>query len=326
LKELSTLVEVIDPSQKEAAAALLDLAVRECPSDENLLWEAARKFEELEHWPLTLKHYQRLLAINPEHAAASNNAGVAAQNWHMPIAGVRYYRRSQELGVPVATANIAQLLIRAGFVKEAKHELESVRDAEEDKENVLTAYGDIARAEKHEAVLQRNAEELAENYQTFLREMGIARVERVEDPASLSGAYAGAPSPLLLSVDGSGNVFGHFSHAEGKRAIMQGALKGRVIEFRWDADTSDALSPLLASFDKKSGHGTLIVRDDGTLIGFFQIGERRMTATAVEVRTAWSVSKAVPQPRLGTGEAEPEPAPVARERPPKLRAIGKPKP
>lgn len=152
-KAIADLFKAMDPPDKPAVLMMLEAAVYYNPTDRDLLFEAAYQCGESSAEDLALFHYAHLLRIDPAHGTALNNAGVAAERLELPITGVRYYKRAEQEGESLASANLAFGLLKAGFIDEARSRLDEAREkfGNSVHSNVIRHIGTAAASETDEA-------------------------------------------------------------------------------------------------------------------------------------------------------------------------------
>ena len=139
-------------SDKSTYLMMLEAAVRADPTNQKLLFDAAYANGDNDAEDVALLHYRDILDHDESHEAAYNNAGVAAVKLEMPVTGIRYYKQAEKLGNSLASANIGNALLKAGFIEEARERLETARTKHgaETHSNVTRYLGETAEAETTE--------------------------------------------------------------------------------------------------------------------------------------------------------------------------------
>jgi len=117
-------------------------------------------------------HYRSALFFDPKNAGALNNLGVAYQNLTMPIHAVSAYQKAVEEGTTLASANLAYLLMNAGFANEAQQILDKAKSSTQVHANVGSALATLSQKKSSEDDQKKQMIDAATNQQEFLRACG----------------------------------------------------------------------------------------------------------------------------------------------------------
>jgi hypothetical protein len=288
--------ELDKPADIEKSFLMRELAVRSDPSAKRLRFDLAFAYAEKGANEISLAHYRRVIADDPNHSDARNNAGVAMERLALPLTGVSYYKAAQAAGETLASANLAYRLIAAGFKEEAEAILEDARNADEVHRNVHLAVGRLAEAEAEEETKLKQIMERAGKFRAWRVEYAEALLRDSPPREAVAGSYAGVPSVLELAIDIDGSAKGGFRFAPGKTATLQGRLDGAAVTFEWSEilDPKDSIAAILG---RKKGHGVLLVQKD-RLDGFFAEGSAEVDSRNADEWKAWHLTKDAKQPLL----------------------------
>ena len=105
--------------RNEERAIMLEKALVVRPNSARIHFDAGFAYAEAKISPLCISHYTKTLRINPKHASALNNIGVAFADLGANKLAVDYYKLAIAVGETLATANLAYILMDAGAWDEA---------------------------------------------------------------------------------------------------------------------------------------------------------------------------------------------------------------
>ena len=171
----------------EMRAVAFELAIDCDPYNADLRFNAAFAYSKFGLRDLALFHYTAQVNAKPDDIRSLNNLGVECQNFGMPIASVRYYRRAFKEKHTLAGANLAYLFMNAGFFDEAKTILNEAKDTTEPHPNVGTALAALSQKNETEDEQTRKILERALSEQAFIKEFGKSRL--VRSPDGFAGAW-----------------------------------------------------------------------------------------------------------------------------------------
>jgi tetratricopeptide (TPR) repeat protein len=153
------------------ARAVLERIVELDPSDNDARWKLAYAHGEHSARDLSLLHYGRI--PDQERTSATwNNLGVAFDAFALATKAVNAFRKSEEMGEPLAMTNLAGKLITAGFLPEARTECDEAMKIEppNNLSNVLARLTDVQEDEdKRERAVLEKAERESEFFASFGR-------------------------------------------------------------------------------------------------------------------------------------------------------------
>lgn len=219
---------------------ILDLS----PSDTDLRFDLAHKYSLLGSDDLALYHYLKIPS-NERSGGTWNNLGVQFEHFDLMCKSVDAYHRAEKLGETLAMSNIAQRLIKAGFLREAEDICSRAVRIENHHKNVgyaISRIKDVPEAE------ERKADEILTNASpasAFLADYGYAFTKKTI--GEHHGRWQGRECELAITI--KGNTF----LAEGTYEIAYSGLLAL------------ALSPPGASDSSKKQK--YLIRYEGTIVG-----------------------------------------------------------
>ena len=213
------------------------------PDNDTLRFNIAWKYSDTGAHDLSLYHYR---LARPENGVL-NNMGVTYGHLNMPIRSIRHYKDAFEKGNTLAASNLANHLMDAGFLEEAKERLEHASLMEDVDSAVLRT---LARASD---LINEDGEQPTED-----QALRIAKYKRTK-AARYSEAYVAqsvdVPKGVWKSGDGRDILYIFFWETEKKVEgvflhiqsslfgptdrtsslyTLQANKKGRAIEVSWE--------------------------------------------------------------------------------------------
>lgn len=196
--------------RKEERAIMLEKALVGRPNSVRIHFDAGYAYGEADIRPLSVSHYNKTLGINPKHASALNNIGVAFADLGANKLAVDYYKRAITVGETLASANLAYILMDAGAWEEAAKVLKEAQAAEDIHPNVNNALVKLRAIETENEDRRTAISKLAAEFREFALNYADAMV---------SGNLQFTPA-------------GEWECANAK-AIEIRKLSGNRIEIRW---------------------------------------------------------------------------------------------
>jgi tetratricopeptide (TPR) repeat protein len=136
--------------QNFLAVIALEESVTLNPEDTSSLFELGYRSGEAGLSRLSAAAYKQLLAIAPKNENGLNNLGVELKQLNLPALSVQRYEQASELGDTLADANLANILIDAGFLSTARDRLTIAAAIKGAHENVHSALARIDTKQKSE--------------------------------------------------------------------------------------------------------------------------------------------------------------------------------
>ena len=271
-----------------SAFLMYELAIQNAPDDTSLRFEVAYSYSEQKAHELAFTHYRRLFNNEPRHATALNNIGVDAESLELPVTAVSYYRQAEDLGSTLASSNLANRFIDAGFKKEAEALIAAAQLKPDVHRNVSVSVGKAAEAEINEEHKIKQISERAGKARKWHIRQGEAMLQPC-DASGLSGSYSGTPVGLVLSVQSDGSATGTFALTSTTTAVITGTVSGRALTFDWSGENNE--KSVLRYLSRKSGQGILIASGNGQLDGYWTEGTNSLDSVDVDKWTRWHLSK-----------------------------------
>lgn len=178
-----------DDHDWEHRAFALEKALENDPGNVELLFRAAYSYSQGQFNTMALLHYDTLLGFSPDHAAGLNNVGVAYLRLEMPIQSVSHYQQAHALGNTLATSNLANNLLAAGFRKEASELVDVAKTQSTVHENVGNSISRIASSWRAESEEKTRIISEAREQQRFFSSYGRALFATLPDTPGLAGRW-----------------------------------------------------------------------------------------------------------------------------------------
>ena len=200
------------------------------PSDTRIRFQLAYKHASLGNNDIALKRY---LEIPPDErdASAWNNIGVEYENFKMSAKSIAAFQKAEKLGETLATSNVAERLLAAGFLQEAKESCERAIALGTYHVNITTTLARIQRMpdedEKKETNLLQKTREKSDFYRAFGR--GLTQAE----PEVFDGIWRSSSGPTISLVLADRTILGRGQYEEklnGLGALFAGGAPPRQIK------------------------------------------------------------------------------------------------
>lgn len=136
--------------QNFLAVIALEESVALNPEDTYNLFELGYCADDADLAGLSVAANKQLLVLEPDNAGALHNLGVGLAHLDLPALAVKNYEQSSELGHTMSDANLAFMLIKAGFTSIARDRLKSALKATDVDGNVYLALARIEQTGKTE--------------------------------------------------------------------------------------------------------------------------------------------------------------------------------
>lgn len=165
--------------QKVLRALALQQAVATAPHDVGRRFSAAYAIGEAEETalnPSVLHHYGKVIAFEPDHPWALNNLGVTYQRIDLPIHAVESYEAARRQKNTLATANLASLLLNAGFADMAAELLNEARQEKDPHANVSSGVAELHRRRQKENQRREELTDVGQRQAEFLLRYMAARI------------------------------------------------------------------------------------------------------------------------------------------------------
>jgi tetratricopeptide (TPR) repeat protein len=223
LAMLQTLREVAELRKEHDLALAAMERIVECePDNRDTRFSLAYKYSERGNNDLALFHYLRIPAQQRD-ALAWNNLGVAYDRFSMPAKAVDAFRQAKSRGETLAMSNLANKLIGAGFLEEARQQCDEALKTDHH-ENVGHALARIRETPDAEGNTETELLTKAKRKSDFYRHFG--RALSGAGTMTLSGTWNAPTCALQVVVEGSS------FRATGAYEVTEGALANALIGSR----------------------------------------------------------------------------------------------
>lgn len=241
-------------------AIALDKATELAPNDATLRFRVGYAFAQANYDDLALMHYKATLDIDDLDSAARNNLGVAYEGLGMPIHAIESYRRASKDGNTLGAANLANRLINAGFIPDAREILSEAATADDAHPNVATNTARLKEASDAENEKEKVAVDRAQAQDIFFREYGSALTSVVEPPA-LGGDWV-LENGVAATVEQDGTTI-RINWTEAKKPHkLEGRIVGngvRLARYAWE---HPFLKREMAFVEKDEAYGYVVSQDE----------------------------------------------------------------
>ncbi len=178
-----------DEGNRELEVLALEKTIEYRPNHTTSIFNTAYSHSKNRYNDLALLHYIALLRFSPNHKNGINNLGVAYSELEMPAMSVTQFKKASELGNTLASANLANAYLDAGFVQEASDVIKTAREQENPHRNVGSSFSAIADKQDAEEKLKQKTIENARLKQNFLRAYADAFFISQERDVNLNGIW-----------------------------------------------------------------------------------------------------------------------------------------
>lgn len=211
---IKTLRQVAEYEEdKELLFGLTERLLALSPDDIESRFSLAYNYSQKNQNELSLYHYLKI-PYQMRVAGTWNNLGVAFDHFGLANKSVKAYRMAEELGETLAMSNLAQKLIKAGFLGEAQEICKRAVKVEDYHKNVGDAISRIKDTPEEEDKKEKEFAEKAVPLSEFYRNYGHAAVQK--DISNHTGRWRGPDCVLETTIkEGIFSAEGHY-----KRPIL----------------------------------------------------------------------------------------------------------
>ncbi|UWU82597.1 hypothetical protein N2605_23680 [Bradyrhizobium yuanmingense] len=176
--------------------ALMERYVELAPDDHETRFNLAYKQSEVGAEAIALHHYQRI-PLGDRHAATWNNIGYARDQLGLPVTSVSAYRQSANMGNTLAMSNLANKLIKAGFLDLAREQCNEALKIPNPHQNVGHLVATLASVEEAERTRKDEILKDASDRIAHLRKLG--RAATAATPQTFPEGWKGPQCVFTLS-------------------------------------------------------------------------------------------------------------------------------
>lgn len=183
----------------EVAVGAMERKLEIDPSNTNARFALAYKYSERNLDDLAYFHYQKI-PFAERSAVTWNNIGVARDELELHVKAVQAYRKSEELGETLAMSNLANKLLKVGFLKEAQEICDTALKLDGYHKNIGRTLGQLKSANENEDKKEESILRDAKPISDFYREFGAALAR--PNSGDLDSVWVGPDSSLAVSIVG----------------------------------------------------------------------------------------------------------------------------
>ncbi|RWL41998.1 MAG: hypothetical protein EOR60_27260 [Mesorhizobium sp.] len=262
---------------KQIAQGIDEVRIRDKPDDGFIRFGLA--YEYGESFPdLALLHYENI-PQSERSAMAWNNLGVAYSGLGMPGLAVTAYEAASTKGETLADANLANLLINAGFFTTARRQLDTAIKIQNHHANVVTALNRIESAVQEEQNKVQQARTSASQRRIYFETLGLASA--TAERRSILGLWQTPDGIIEVKLEGGNQYVGSGEVKREVQALMLFSPKRHdvtLIELRLRRlgeafegtinrrPSEESSSTILGSFGRENAI-TLYFAEDDILMG-----------------------------------------------------------
>lgn len=176
---------------------LMERLLTHRPDDIESRFSLAYKYSQKKQDDLSLLHYLKI-PYQLRGAGAWNNVGVEFDHFGLANKSVKAYRKAEELGETLAMCNLAQKLVKEGFLDEAQTICDRALKVEDYHKNVGDAISRIKEVPSEEDKKEKELIEKAVPISEFYRDYGQAAIK--EDVKDIVGRWHGPDCELQVTI------------------------------------------------------------------------------------------------------------------------------
>ena len=279
-----------EPPDFDRSFALYELAVQLAPTDNSLRFDLAYAYAEQDAHAAAFLQYKNLVDREPENEGAANNLGVEASNLGLQSIAVDHYKRAEDLGNTLATANLAWKLIYVGFLQEARARLEPKLDLPGVHRNVLDALGGVAKRESEDETKSKDILKAAEKMRAFRARIGEGLAYGITVGPEAGGTYTDGTAVLRLTVSMPNSVKAELI-TDGQTWDLSGTVVGPALLVQWEKRKPEGESVWLSALaGGNKGHGVFVLKQE-SLTGFTYEGDRQVDPSTASNLKDWHLRR-----------------------------------
>lgn len=195
---INTLRQVSDiENDKDVLFSLTERLLQLHPDDVESRFSLAYKYSQADENELSLFHYLKI-PYQQRAAGTWNNLGVQFDHCDLAGKSVEAYRKAEGLGETLAMSNLAQKLIKAGFLKEADEICNRAIKMTDYHKNIGQAISRIKAIPDDEQNKEKQVLDKARPVSEFYRDYGRAAAQN--QMAEYVGRWRGRDCELLITI------------------------------------------------------------------------------------------------------------------------------
>jgi tetratricopeptide (TPR) repeat protein len=278
-----------EPPDFDRSFALYELALQLAPTNNSLRFDIAYAYAQQDAHAAAFLQYKNLIGREPDNKHAANNLGVAAGNLGLQSIEVDYFKRAEELGYTLATANLAWKLINVGFLQEARARLKAKLDLPDVHRNVLDALGGVAKRESEDETKSKDILKAAEKMRAFRARIGEALASGITVGPETGGDYSDGVAVLRLTASIPNSVKGELT-TDRQTWDLSGTVVGPALLVQWEKRKPEGQIWLSVLAGGRKGHGIFVLKEE-SLTGFTYEGEHRVDPSTAPELKEWHLRR-----------------------------------
>ena len=213
---INTLRQVSDiENNKDVLFGLTERLLQLHPDDVESRFPLALKYSQADQNELSLFHYLKI-PYQQRSAGTWNNLGVQFDRCDLPSKSVGAYRKAEELGETLAMSNLAQKLVKAGFLQEAEEICDRAVKVNNYHKNVGSTISRIKSIPEEEDKKEKQVLDKARPLSEFYRDYGRAAVQN--EIVGHNGRWRSPDCELRITIKGGATL------AEGEYEVNRSNL------------------------------------------------------------------------------------------------------
>ena len=198
IKLIQTLCEVAEiNNDQDLYFGLIERILQIKPDDNDSRFNLAYKYGEVKLHDVSLFHYLKI----PEKDRGANmwnNLGAEFDYCDLPNKSTLAYKKAEELKSTIAMSNLANKLIKVGFLKEAEEICSRAIKYQDYHKNVIDSISSIRNVPEQEEEKEKPILKRVKPLSDFYREYGYASLQ--SEPDTFEGLWRGPLCDLKLSI------------------------------------------------------------------------------------------------------------------------------
>ena len=196
---IQTLCEIAEIyKDKDLYFGVIEQLLQINPDDNLSRFHLAYKYSQINQDELALFHYLKIPFMERD-ASSWNNIGVEFEICEMPNKSVEAFRQSEKIGETLAMSNLANKLIKVGFLEEAEEICNRALKIENYHKNVIDSISKIKAMPEEEEKKENAIRERVRSLSEFYREYGHASLQK--DTDNLAGHWQGPSCDLNVTIN-----------------------------------------------------------------------------------------------------------------------------
>lgn len=161
-----------EQKEKILKSVALEKAASLKGNNTSYLFDSAYCYAETDQIEASIYQYLKLIGIDSNSQGGYNNLGVNYNKKDLPLKSIEYYKKAQQLGNSLAAANMAYILIDAGFEEEATKLFKEFIDKPDVHANLISAKSKLLNQKENQQKKSGEIYDSGQNYSRFFNKYG----------------------------------------------------------------------------------------------------------------------------------------------------------